>query len=44
VRQYQALLDEVAELRDIHRGLADVNAGRVTSHADVIAEFLDDTP
>ena len=42
VGQYQALLDEVAELKDISRGLADVAQGQVTSHAEVVAELLGD--
>lgn len=35
---YQGLLDELDELRDVHRGLADVAAGRVVDHADVLAQ------
>ena len=34
IRSYQALLDEVDELRDIARGVADADAGRVHSHSD----------
>jgi prevent-host-death family protein len=31
IRRYQALLDELDELRDITRGIADADAGRVHS-------------
>jgi len=34
IRSYQALLDELDELRDITRGIADADAGRVHSHDD----------
>jgi predicted transcriptional regulator len=37
---YQSILNELAELRDIHRGLADVHAGRVVSHEEVVADVL----
>ena len=37
---YQALLTELDELRDIHRGLADIEAGRVVSHEEVVADIL----
>jgi antitoxin YefM len=31
---YQSLLEEIEILRDAHRGLADAEAGRVTSHEE----------
>jgi prevent-host-death family protein len=37
IRSYQRLLDEIEELRDVQRGLADVAAGRVVAHEDVVA-------
>lgn len=37
---YQGLLDEVALLRDIHRGLADAEAGRVTPHEEAMVSLL----
>jgi antitoxin YefM len=36
---YQGLLDELEELRDVHRGLADVAEGRVVDHAEVVARI-----
>ena len=36
IADYQRLLDELDELRDVHRGLADVEAGRVVDHDDVV--------
>jgi len=41
IRSYQALLDELDELRDITRGIADVDAGRVLSHDDARCSALD---
>ncbi len=35
IESYQGLLDELALLRDIQVGLADVKAGRVIAHAEV---------
>ena len=35
VESYQDLLDEVGLLRDVQRGLADVEAGRVVPHEEV---------
>lgn len=32
IRSYQGLLDELDELRDIARGIADADAGRVVEH------------
>lgn len=32
VRAYQALIDELDELRDVARGLADAEAGRLVDH------------
>ena len=37
VESYQGLLDELALLRDVQRGLADVEAGRVVPHEEVRA-------
>jgi antitoxin YefM len=36
IQSYQALLDEIELLRDVHRGLADEAAGRVVSHEDAL--------
>ncbi|MBT3220533.1 MAG: type II toxin-antitoxin system Phd/YefM family antitoxin [Proteobacteria bacterium] len=32
IRRYQALVDELDELRDIARGIADADAGEVVEH------------
>lgn len=37
VGTYQDLMDELDELRDVHRGLADVAAGRTVTHEDAAA-------
>lgn len=37
---YRSLLNEIDLLRDIHRGLADVEAGRVTPHEEAMAGLL----
>ena len=37
VESYQRLIDELALLRDVHRGLRDVEAGRVVAHEEVAA-------
>ena len=37
---YQGLLEEIELLRDVHRGLADAEAGRVTSHEEAKARLL----
>ena len=37
IASYQSLIDELEELRDVHKGLADVAHGRVVEHADVVA-------
>ena len=37
IASYQSLIDELEELRDVHRGLADVAQGRVVEHAEVVA-------
>ena len=34
IRSYQALIDELDELREVTRGLADADAGRVLDHED----------
>jgi antitoxin YefM len=36
---YHGLLDELEELRDVHRALADVAEGRVVDHAEVVARI-----
>ena len=36
IGEYQRLLEELEELRDVQRGLADVEAGRVVDHEDVV--------
>jgi antitoxin YefM len=36
---YQGMLDELEELREVHRGLADVAEGRVVDHAEVAARL-----
>jgi len=41
VLSYQALLDELDELRDVHRGLADEEAGRLISHEQAKKQLLD---
>lgn len=40
VSTYQALLDELEELRDVQRGLADLDADRVLAHDDAKASLL----
>jgi len=37
VEGYESLVEELALLRDVHRGLADVEAGRVIPHDEVRA-------
>jgi prevent-host-death family protein len=37
IRSYQKLIEEIEELRDVHRGLADVASGRLVDHDDVVA-------
>jgi antitoxin YefM len=37
---FQRLLDEIDELRDVRRGMADVEAGDVVDHADVASSLL----
>lgn len=37
VESYESLVEELALLRDVHRGLADVEAGRVIPHDEVRA-------
>ncbi len=41
VASYQALLDELEELRDIHAAYEDLQAGRVVSHVEARARLLD---
>lgn len=40
IASYEALVDEVEELRSVCQGLSDVDAGRVHEHAEVRAEVL----
>ncbi len=41
IASYQGLLDELDELRDVHRGLADIEAGRVSGHDEVESRILE---
>ena len=41
IRAYQAMVDELEILRDIHQGIADANAGRVTEHAELKERLLE---
>jgi antitoxin YefM len=40
IASYQSLLEELDLLRDVHRGLADVEAGRVVAHDEARARLL----
>lgn len=40
IHTYQSLLEELDLLRDVHRGLADVEAGRVVPHDEARARLL----
>ncbi|MBW8877125.1 MAG: type II toxin-antitoxin system Phd/YefM family antitoxin [Acidobacteria bacterium] len=40
IHTYQSLLEELDILRDVHRGLADVEAGRVVPHDEARARLL----
>lgn len=40
VESFQSLLEEIDLLRDVHRGLADVEAGRVVPHDEARARLL----
>jgi prevent-host-death family protein len=40
IESYRSLLDEVELLRDVHRGLADVRAGRVVPHEEARERLL----
>lgn len=40
VDSFQSLLEELELLRDVHRGLADVEAGRVVSHEEARARLM----
>ncbi len=37
---YQGLLEEIELLRDVHRGLADAEAGRTVPHEEAMARLL----
>lgn len=41
VRAYQGMLDELEELRDVYRGLADVRAGQVLPHSEARERLLE---
>jgi len=38
---YRSLLEELELLKDVHRGLADIEAGRVTPHEEAMDRLLD---
>jgi antitoxin YefM len=40
LESYQGLLEEIELLRDVHRGLADAEAGRVTPHEEARARLM----
>lgn len=40
VESYQSLLEDLELLRDVHRGLADIEAGRVVSHEEARARLM----
>ena len=40
VDSFQSLLEELELLRDVHRGLADIEAGRVVSHEEARARLM----
>ncbi|HYG62467.1 MAG TPA: type II toxin-antitoxin system Phd/YefM family antitoxin [Thermoanaerobaculia bacterium] len=40
LESYQSLLEELELLRDVHRGLADVQAGRVVPHDEARARLM----
>jgi antitoxin YefM len=39
IRSYQHMVDELDELRDVHRGLADVTAGRLVDHEQAMVRL-----
>jgi hypothetical protein len=41
---YRSLLEEIDLLRDVHRGLADVRAGRVVPHEEARARLMARSP
>ena len=41
IESYRSLLEELELLKDVHRGLADIEAGRVIPHEEVRAFLLD---
>ena len=41
IESYRSLLEELELLKDAHRGLADIEAGRVVPHEEVRARLLD---
>ncbi|MEP7010704.1 MAG: type II toxin-antitoxin system prevent-host-death family antitoxin [Acidobacteriota bacterium] len=40
IDSYRILLEEIDLLRDVHRGLADIRAGRVVPHEEARARLL----
>jgi antitoxin YefM len=40
IDSYRSLLEEIDLLRDVHRGLADVRAGRVVPHEEARARLM----
>ena len=40
LKTYQGLMEEVELLRDVHRGVADAEAGRVTPHEEARARLM----
>ena len=40
LESYQGLLEEIELLRDVHRGLADAEAGRVTPHEEARTRLM----
>ena len=41
IRRYQAIIDELDELRDITRGIADADAARVVDHEEARKRVLE---
>jgi antitoxin YefM len=41
LESYRSLLDELELLKDLYRGLADIEAGRVTPHEEAMDRLLD---
>lgn len=41
IESYRSLVDEVELLRDVRRGLADIDAGRVVPHEEALTRLLE---